>query len=309
MPAYTFDNVSGNFPISFKIWDTANKIVFKKTLADVYDEKSVFIGQKELSVTTKGNFINKWISRYKVLNEKGFIGFLAGTNGNDFQQNGIVYILNTKEQMANPRGIWIGKDNLTQACIYFAIRKSIDQTWLNDRDQFLCPNDGWQKDTQFQNDCLAFTLFSNGIQSQFGINHWIPFTEQEVKARTKFGSCFMTDFINGKERNNIAKGETVDMLNVVTSQRTAPLVFSTQAQAVFSSGLALWQYYHQQPNCNVNASLYVIREHFQGRNDSGKMNNKSDNATYMNLIKNLREQLKLLQKNIEPKVYEYGFLK
>ena len=119
----------------------------------------------------------------------------------------------------------------------------------------------------------------------------------------------MTDFISGKERNNIAKGETVDMLNVVTSQRTAPLVFSSQAQAVYSSGLALWQYYHQQPNCNFNASLYDIREHFQGRNATGKMNNKSADEAYMSLIKNLREQLKLLQKNIEPKVYEYGFLK
>ena len=92
-------------------------------------------------------------------------------------------------------------------------------------------------------------------------------------------------------------------------QRTTPLVFSAQAQAVFNAGKLLWQYYHQQHNCNVNASLYDIREHFQGRNDSGKMNNKSADATYMDLIKRLREQLKLLQKNIEPKIFEYGFLK
>ena len=78
---------------------------------------------------------------------------------------------------------------------------------------------------------------------------------------------------------------------------------------MFSAGLALWQYYHQQPSCNVNASLYDIRKHFQGRNDSGKMNNKSEDVTYMGLIKGLREQLKMLQKNIEPKIFEYGFLK
>ena len=82
-----------------------------------------------------------------------------------------------------------------------------------------------------------------------------------------------------------------------------------QAQAVFNAGLALWQYYHQQPDCNVNASLYDIREHFQGRSATGKMHNKSADATYMDLIKRLREQLKTLQKNIEPKVFEYGFLK
>lgn len=304
VPAYTFDNVKGNFPIGFKIWNTANKTLFKNTFADVYDEKSVFIGQKEFSVTTKNEFINKWITKHKAINEKDFIGFLAGTNGNDFQQNGIVYILNKKEQMANPRGVWISKDNLIQTSIYFAVRKCIDQTWLNDRDQFLCPNDGWQADITFQNDCLAYTLFSNNIQSQFGTNRWLPFTEQEVNARAKFDSNFMTQFIAGK----LILEKTAPLFDT-PEVRTTPLIFSAQAQAVFNAGLALWQYYHQQPNCNVNASLYDIREHFQGRNDSGKMHNKSNDETYMGLIKNLREQLKQLQKNIEPKIFEYGFLK
>ena len=60
---------------------------------------------------------------------------------------------------------------------------------------------------------------------------------------------------------------------------------------------------------NVNASLYDIREHFQGRNDKGKMNNKSDDEIYMKLIGSLREKLKTLAGKIEPKVYEYEFLK
>ena len=94
------------------------------------------------------------------------------------------------------------------------------------------------------------------------------------------------------------------------------LQFSEKATHVFNAGRELWQYYHSQPVCtrneanyNVNASLYDIREHFQGRNDKGKMNNKSQNETYMILIKTLRESLKILAKKIEPKVYEYGFLK
>jgi hypothetical protein len=39
------------------------------------------------------------------------------------------------------------------------------------------------------------------------------------------------------------------------------------------------------------------------------MNNKSDDEHYMKLISDLRTQLKILAKKIEPKVYEYGFLK
>jgi hypothetical protein len=39
------------------------------------------------------------------------------------------------------------------------------------------------------------------------------------------------------------------------------------------------------------------------------MNAKSEDATYNELIANLRSALKTLAKKIEPKVYEYGFLK
>jgi len=114
------------------------------------------------------------------------------------QQNRIVYTLNKKEQMANPRGIWISEKNLIPAAIYYAVRKCIEQTWLNDRDQFLYPNDSWKTDKTFQSDCLTFTLFNNNIQSKYGANHWIPFTESEVNSREKFENNFMSDFIAGK---------------------------------------------------------------------------------------------------------------
>ena len=217
----------------------------------------------------------------------------------------------------------ISVENLIIVSIYFAVRHCIEATWLNDRDQFLFPNDGWKTDAEFQNDCLAFTLFSNNIQSQFGTNHWIPFTELEVNARSKFESNFMTDFIAGKLK---IENETQDLFSQEKSKKEAQkLEFSEEAKLVFDAGKNLWKYYHTQefPSFrgvdsnavgrrgvyNVNASLYDIREHFQGRNDKGKMNNKSEDETYMKLIAELRSALKILAKKIEPKVYEYGFLK
>lgn len=304
VPAYTFDNVKGNFPIGFKIWNTSNKIAFQNTKSDVYDEKANYIGLKEFNVTIKSNFINKWISAFKTKNENDFIGFLAGTNGNDFQQNGIVYILNKKEQMANPRGIWISKDNLMQVAVYYSVRKCLNQTWLNDRDQFLYPNDNWKYDIEFQNDCLTYLLFHNNIQTKFGINHWIPFTEQEVNARDKFESNFMSKFIQGK----LKQKENSDLFGL-ENNRTTALVFSEMAADVFNAGKELWKYYHQQKDVNVNASLYDIREFFQGRNDAGKMNNKSFDVRYMFLINDLRDKLNKLAEKIVPKVFEYEFLK
>ena len=307
VPADTFDNVKGKFPIGFQIYDTKKHEVFQSVLADVFDANQNFIGTKEFSTFNNAIFLNKWLATFK--DKKAPIARL-NYKCNDFQHQNRNCIIHFNQTVSLGDGDFsVSKSNLIIPSIYLAIRHAIEATWLNDRDQFLYPNDGWQTDSEFQNDCLAYTLFSNNIQSHFGINHWQPFTEYEVNARTKFDSNFMTDFISGKLRNDVSEGETQDMHNLETTQRTTPLVFSAQAQAVFGSGKALWLYFHQQPNCNVNASYYDIREHFQGRNAAGKMNNKSDNATYMGLIKNLREQLKLLQKNIEPKIYEYKFLK
>jgi hypothetical protein len=86
-------------------------------------------------------------------------------------------------------------------------------------------------------------------------------------------------------------------------------VFSAEAKAVFDAGRELWRYYHEQPKCNVNASFYDIREYFQGRNDAGRMNLTSEDEKYNGLIKALRDNLKVLAKKIEPKIYEYGFLR
>ena len=62
-------------------------------------------------------------------------------------------------------------------------------------------------------------------------------------------------------------------------------------------------------NINVNASFYDIREHFQGRNDQGRMNSKSTDEKYTNLLYELREKLNFLAEKITPKIYEYEFLK
>ncbi len=304
VPANSFDNVKGSFPIGFFIWDTKTPNYFTETIADIYNINGEFSGFKTFLSYDNVKNLNDWLRPTWKYTENR-LAYLT-CNSNDFQNSIGVFIQSNKSNQTSTYYKPITSQNLIQSSIYLTVRHCIEATWLNDRDQFLYPNDGWQIDTLFQNDCLAFTLFDsqNRVTSLNGTNHWIPFTEQEVDARTRFDSNLMTRFIAGK-----LKQEQATTLFDTQEQRTIPLVFSAQAQAVFSAGLALWQYYHQQPNCNVNASLYDIREHFQGRNATGKMNNKSDNATYMGLIKHLREQLKTLQKNIAPKIVEYGFLK
>ncbi len=306
-PADTFDNVKGQFPIGFKIWNTNKKEIFENVVADIYDKNANFIGTKGIYALNKTQYINKFISIYKTTKENS-IGFMDGINGNDFQHNNIVYVLNTKEQLPNPRGIWITKDNLIPVSIYFSVRKAIEANWLNDRDQFLNPNDNWKADKEFQNDCLAFTLFNNNIQIKFGVNYWIPFTENEVNSKEKFESNFMSDFIKGKIKSDQQADGLLGNTTTNHFDINKPRQFSAEATEVFNAGLELWKHYHSQKNVTVNASLYDIKLHFQGRNDKGRMNAKSTDEKYTELIGNLRQKLNLLSDKNAPKVYEHEFL-
>jgi len=309
VPAKTFDNVKGDFPIGFKIWTTAQEDKFTETQVDVFDSTEKFIGKKTIQLVEKKKVILNWMQQFYDKTNERLAYMVRGAS--DFQNNKIVFITTnpSKAVVEHSQTHDITQSNLIQNCIFYAVRHCIEATWLNDRDQFLYPNDGWQTDTEFQNDCLAYTLFKNNIQSQFGTNHWIPFTESEINARDKFASNFMTKFIQGKLKPETSKQMALEGHDLPLKTRTTPLKFSPEAKAVFKAGRELWTYYHLQENCHVNASLYDIRAHFQGRNDKGKMNNKSNDEMYMNLIKTLRENIKQLQTKIAPKVFEHGFLK
>jgi len=155
---------------------------------------------------------------------------------------------------------------------------------------------------------LAHTLFSNNVSHSFGVNHWIPFTESEVNAKEKFESNFMTNFINGKLKV-VTETDLFDSKVKVGVYDNKPRHFSDEAKTVFNSGRELWKYYHSQKGVNVNASLYDIREYFQGRNDEGRMNSRSSDEQYTRLIGDLREKSDLLADKLKPKLYELEFLK
>jgi hypothetical protein len=286
--ANSFDNVNGNFPIGFTIWDLANKIPIKEIECDVIENDGSVVATKKFA-TIDTAFINDWYKNFYDKKEKE-IGIL-NTRGNDFQNQNYIYI--SSDNNFNHTSV-ITKNNLLYACLYFAVRHCIEATWLNDRDQFLYPNDGYKNDAEFQNDCLTFTLFhsQNRISSKDGTNHWIPFTPKDVDAKSNFKSAFMADFLQERRDAYLAPAAT----------------------AVFDAGLALWRYYHaatkNDPATEVNASLYDIREYFKGRNDKGKMNSKAAADEQFNALNAaLRLALKALAEKIQPKVYEYGFLR
>ena len=315
VPAKTFDNVTGSFPIGFFIWDLNYDKYNADTNLDVYDYKGEFIQTKEILNYNELKLLSNF-GKIKLSGDDILIGHFAA-RGNDFQNQTKVFIDNKHKEDIKGGGVhvFMCKRNLLETIISFSVRQCIPATWLNDRDQFLFPNEGWKFDRDFLSDCLAYTLFhgQNRITSEQGINHWIPFTEPQVKAPDNFQSHFMSDFIAGKLAPKTAETLFGAEESLIPSE---PIAFTPAAQAVMEAGRKIWEYYMaQKPKIygadpvNVNASFYDIRAYFQGRDDKGKMNSESSDQTYMSLLRDLRTYQKVLAKQIEKKVYLYGFLK
>ncbi len=182
---------------------------------DIYNERATLIGVKRLHSDLPPS-INKWIKQFDnksaESDKEKFLGYLCNPSP-DFQHNNQMYI--SQKKGIEHFNFWVmSAKNFTVGCVYFAVRHAIKASWINDRDQFLYPNKKWQKDKEFQNDCLAFALFhsQNRISanqpqhchierseiSRGYINHFIPFSEKEVNAKSRFTSHFLHDFINGK---------------------------------------------------------------------------------------------------------------
>ncbi|TWO27716.1 hypothetical protein [Campylobacter insulaenigrae] len=301
-PSYTFDNVKGNFPIGFLIWDMSQKNEIKKIKLDVFNENGNFLGKKNFYNDEKES-INKWLRKFNI--EDNEIGVLMA-DAPDFQTQNLVALLNKK---TNRHGIFqnINQNNLIDTAVYFSVRHVIKANWLNDRDQFLYPNDLYKNDDEFKSDCLAFMLFhgQNRISAKEGINHFIPFSEKELGiTQEAFKSDFIYKFINGKIKNE----------DVLFDDTLGKVEFSNEAKELLKAGKELFKYYHthkEKAGYLVNASLYDIKEFFQGRDEKGKMNipSKAKDEHYKILLSDLNLALGVLAKKIEPKIYEYGFLR
>ena len=309
VPADSFDNVKGNFPIGFFIWDLNSKEDFREITADVYDRNSDFTQEKILSAPIPDKLLMDWL---KTIHDKKSkrIAYLRML-GSDIQNNNGVFITNTPSpsDLKQRKTCDITAKNLIGISVYCTVRHVIKSSWLNDRDQYLFPSPEWELDELFQNDCLTYSLFygQNRVNIK-GENHWIPFTEEEVGARDCFKSHFMTEYISGKSRPK----KEADIFSCTIDDNN-PLKFSEEAVAVFDAGRELWRYYHSQPDSNPDASLYDIKLYFQGtktmKNGKIQMKSDSEDKTYTELIHNLRDKLKTLASKIEPKIYKYGFLK
>ncbi|MFP6174514.1 hypothetical protein ACLGB1_07775 [Helicobacter pylori] len=315
VPADTFDNVKGQFPIGFLVWDTATPLKTNNALnLEVFDSLGEFLGYKDIHSCNKVLFLADYLQKFQPTKKDTILGYLD-PGRNSFQHQNLVHIsVIDKSEQSHVKYFPIITTTILLVSVFFSIRHCIKATWQNDRDQFYAPyNDTWQDDNEFKNNAIAFMLFhtQNRITSTQGTNHFIPFDEQEVNAKERYASHVLLDFLKVKLQEQTQNNNLFDS----SKKERKPLEFSETALSVLNAGREIYRYYHTQDftNCpyNANASLYDIKEFFQGRNAQGKLNlpAKAKDEYYKQLYANLQDALKDLAKEIQPKVYGYGFLR
>lgn len=309
-----FDDLKGDFPIGFLIWDMSKPEPITEIVTDVLDRHASYVGDKTFTNIENDLLLSTWPTRPKAnktpaLPLKGAVepatttADLRGTNwsdgaigwfncaGNDLQQaSRLTMILSSG--FASGRGFFINKDNLWQVAVMFAMRRLIKPTWLNDRDQFLQPNQ--HLSDEFKTDCLVWTLFNganysaaveklrwNGVEWPL-VNHFLPFTEAEIGAKSAFASNFMTTYM-------------------------AKLKFSAEASAVMTEGRKLFRHYHQR-----KFGRTIVDEFKLGRPDVGwwqiRRALKANLANELTDFDPFDSAYQALSKKLTPQVFDLGFL-
>ncbi|WP_460811738.1 hypothetical protein [Luteimonas pelagia] len=311
-----FDGVKGNFPIGFLIWDTSVDDPDSRLETIALDKDGAPVGEKTFYRVEIRPPLSSWVRRPRADSNDavplknaispadstkdargrwvdGAIGSLM-CNGNDVQNAGTMTALfSSVHAVGHAGGFFVTKENLSQAAVVFAVRRLIKPTWLNDRDQFLQPSGALSGD--FVSDCLIWMLF-NGSNLTAGanelqwngrawslVNHFLPFTEQEVGAPGRFESNFMSEYL-------------------------ATIRLSREAADVIDEGRKLWQKYH------ATSFERKVREELKlNRSDVGWYQIRRALEAYSDRMivsfDPMRTVYAALSAKLRPQVYQYGFLR
>lgn len=312
----SFEGLKGNFPIGFLVWKTGRKEKITQIITDVLDKNATPIGEKSFYNLPNNTFLNVWIKRPRANNDERIplsnilTPYSSNPRVKTWSENAVAYMCTGTNDMQNAskytfilsspagrgNGMYITKENIASASILFTVQRIVKPTWLNDRDQFLQPTEPLTD--EFKHDCLIWMLFNGSNLTASAnelewndkkwsiVNHFIPFTEQEVNAPERFESDFMVQYMANKK-------------------------FSNEAQAVLAEGKKLWQAYFSHTDARTvrdelklnraDVGWYQIRKALEIRNASGDFAPVS--------FEPFKAAYSALTEKLQPQVYELGFLK
>ena len=331
-----FSDVASNWGIGFTIWkvgETSDKNNFPHELVDYRDLDVEVIGHKDIYNVDGMVSASDWAKEsIKKLKTHQHVPMTSGVlwqgdnkdNRGAIFDNAIGYLLNNANKVENNtqlvalfsttfgagHGHGLNESNFTRCTALFTARRVIKGDWVNDKDEYIAPNETHPKYKEFENDSIIYSLFDTA-SNQSSLRN-ITYRHNQYDIKNEFFFMKKDDILTLADENGY--DHTYDDCKSSSERYVADLLFnkglyknlSPEAKEVLDKAI------------DMTRNTFSRREQFDDENskyqimnwDCGYYQLKELWKVYCpNDFKEFRLSFKRLQDKLIPMVYELGFLK
>jgi hypothetical protein len=324
-----FSDTANSWGISFSVWDSnfeSDKNQFNHKLVDTDDEFNIIESNEKILYNCdnlkkantifknkeKNNVILPPIKSYLTIETEKekygnsmAIGYINNHSNNLMQQN-VVFLASSVISANGNKSIT--PDKFNSIINLFTARKSVQQNWINDKDEYLEPNENHEDHQQFTNDSVVYSLFNNSSQQsslrQVTYKDQLWDIKNEFFWMSKEEMMNLANDINYTELYNDARTDNNRYVhNLLFGEQNIYEQLSPDAKLVLDKATEL-----------TRRSM-TMRSHFA--DDHNHLNSWDAGYAQLKLVwkeyfpnefKEFRQLYKNLEDRMRPLVYELGFL-
>jgi hypothetical protein len=324
-----FSDTAESWGIDFSIWKSGKTInnEFNSDIKDIIYTGISSISRKSLynldnlkpcSDWVRENLKNKvkkdfpYLSSSMKIKQTGYgtsldnnMGYMLNTSNNAYENSCGVALFSSCSSKGN--GFSIMNENFYKVTTLFTARKSIKGTWINDKDEYIAPNEDHPEWQQFVNDSIVYSLFNNSSQQSslrqitykdklWDIKNeffWLS-TDQIMEAanNANYDSLYKDVKNNKQERFVYNKLKDIELSQDAREVLDAATELLLKSMAVRKLMSQSHPDYHLDSWDSGYAQLKLVWKKY-----------------YAEEFKAFRDQYKAFEQRMIPMVYELGFLR
>lgn len=329
-----FADVADHWGIAFSLWqngETIDKNNFVHKLVDEIDGELTNVGTKDIynldGRMTATVWAKEQIKKLKTFDEPNLSSGIkvrpsnSDTRGTNFIGN-IGYFLNAGNNVdknvqsvalftsayGNGHGHGINADNFERVVTLFSARRLVSCNWQNWADEYIAPNTGHEKWSEFVADSVVYSLFESK-SNQSSLRN-VEYKGKQWNIKNEFfwmPTAKMQELANNNRYDEMYQdAQGVDDRFVCKWLNEHKAEISTESQEVLDYATTLVEQSMKYRNVfNEDNENYQIMNF-----DCGWYQIKGMLKEYMpNELKQFNDLYKKLEEKMRPLVYEVGFLK
>jgi hypothetical protein len=313
---------SNQFPVSFALWKLSEQkqLEHQKLKLDIFDERVEKIGIKRIVTKNKKKHLNQWIIRPPATikfppfssaitigcdnvdrRDRIAEGFLASlmSVANDMQHQNLTCFLSGPYVSAG--ALSVTPENFEQAMVVHAARRLPKATWLNDRDQFMQPNQ--ELPQEFVMDCAVWNLFCNSNQT--AALHNVKYERKTYQVHNHFFPLKTDEVKKWNVMDNDIKATLFSAEDTFVAKLLSKQKLSSEARNVWNQGKKVYRFYFANLN-NLRTPKFKIETY-----DAGWWqirNALQDAGLGEKELTKLKESHNELREKLLPQLKEYGII-